>query len=51
MLMRYTDAVDRLMGKKPKGKSVIDVYLELMIMPCGSIHQHTLDLMQNESLL
>ena len=48
--LTYTEAVERLLGYRKPSKSVIDVYLEQVVLPCGSTHAHTLKILQEESL-
>jgi len=51
LALTYTEALERLLGRRPAGKSVIDAYLNLLILPCGTLHLHTLYTLQKESLM
>jgi hypothetical protein len=48
--MAYSALGDLLTKDTSKGESVMDYYVKKVIMPCGSIHNHTLSQIQDESL-
>lgn len=50
LLIGYAEALDKLLIDRKEGVSMVDAYLNSVILPCGAIHQDTLKMFQNESL-
>jgi hypothetical protein len=48
--MAYSALVDLLTKDTAKGESVMDYYVKKVVLPCGTIHNHTLGQIQDESL-
>lgn len=48
--MAYSALGDLLTKDTVKGESVMDYYVKKVLLPCGSIHNHTLSQIQEESL-
>lgn len=49
IILNYSDALENLtQGKIPK-KSVVESYLETIMLPCGTLHESTLNTLQRES--
>ena len=49
IILNYSDALENLTKGKTPQKSVVDCYIEMVVLKCGTLHESMLKTLQRES--